>query len=212
VNAIIFDFDGTIADSFDVVLDFLVRRAGNDPALLTPDQRAALRGLSMKDLATKVGIPKWRLVGTYFAGRRHFLKHLTRVPPVIGIPELLGTLHGEQYKLLIISSNSRRNINRFLVERGLSSYFIDVYGSAGWFGKDNALKKVAERYNLELAKTVYVGDEERDISAAHKAGMASVAVNWGFASEERLLAQNPTFLVRSAAELEKTLVGLGRAT
>jgi phosphoglycolate phosphatase len=212
VNAIIFDFDGTIADSFDVVLDFLLKRAGKNPASLTPEQRTALRGLSMMDLALRVGIPKWRLLGTYFAGKRYFLKHLTKVPPVTGMPEMLRTLHQEQYRLLIISSNSRRNINRFLIERGLSGYFTAVYGNAGWFGKASSLKKAIKRYELDASKTVYVGDEERDITAAHKAGMASVAVNWGFAAEQSLLAHTPTFLVRNISELQKTLVGLGHNT
>ena len=212
MNAIIFDFDGTIADSFDTVLDFLLKRAGTDPASLTLEQRNALRGMSMKNVALQAGIPKWRLLATYFAGKRYFLKNLTKVPPVAGMPELLKILHDEQYKLLIISSNSRRNINRFLVERGLGGYFLAVYGNAGWFGKSRTLKKAAKRYNIELAKTVYVGDEERDIVAAHRAGMASIAVNWGFASEAALLAHTPTFMVRSAAELQKTLVDLGRNT
>src|SRR6478735_5103277 len=112
----------------------------------------------MMDLALRVGIPRWRLLGTYLAGKRYFHKHLTKVPPVPGMPEMLSTLHQEQYKLLIISSNSRRNINRFLVERGLSSYFTNVYGNAGWFGKARRLRHAVVRYQLDAAKTVYVGD------------------------------------------------------
>jgi len=210
MNAVIFDFDGTIADSYDQVLDFLLRRAGRDPATISADERATLRASSMKALAIMVGIPKWQLVATYFAGKHYFTKQMHHVSPIPGMDEVLEALHRENYQLFVVSSNSRRNIERFLVERGLSGYFTRTYGNAGWFGKAKTLKKVMKQYKLDPQKTAYVGDEERDVAAAHKAGMPSMAVNWGFSSEAALLAHTPTMLIRSPEELQKVLVELGR--
>ena len=212
MNAVIIDFDGTIADSFDQILEFLLQQARRKPDELTPEERNRLKGLPMKDLALQVGIPVWRLPFVYFKGRATLGKRMHATPIFPGMDEVLAGLHAEQYQLFIMSSNSKRNINRFLAEHGLGGYFTRVYGSAGWFGKGPALSKALKQNGLEPAKTVYVGDEVRDVIGAQLAGMPSVAVNWGFSSEEALLKYSPTILVRSPAELHKALIDWGRTS
>lgn len=212
MNAVIIDFDGTIADSFDQILEFLLIQARRKPDELTPEARNRLKGLPMKDLALQVGIPFWRLPFVYFKGRTTLGRRMHATPIFPGMNEVLAGLHAEQYQLFIMSSNSKRNINRFLAEHGLGGYFTRVYGSAGWFGKGPALSKALKQNGLEPAKTVYVGDEVRDVIGAQLAGMPSVAVNWGFSSEEALLKYNPTILVRSPAELQKALIDWGRTS
>lgn len=209
VNAIIFDFDGTIADSFDQVLQFLLSKTGRDVKNLTDEERDSLRGLSMKDLALKIGVPWWRLPLTYFQGKSALTRHMHKTPPFDGLKVVIANLHAEGYQLYIISSNSKRNINRFLSQQGLGDYFVRVYGNAGWFGKGGILRKAVKTNHLHSQQTVYVGDEVRDVVGAHMANMPVVAVNWGFCSEEQLLAVKPTVLVRSPAELQKSLVDWG---
>ena len=128
----------------------------------------------------------------------------------LGMESVLSTLKRENFKLYIMSSNSKRNINKFLVTHGLSGYFIKVYGNSGWFTKGPALRRLLKRNKLDSEQTVYVGDEVRDVIGAQLAGMPSVAVSWGFGSEKELLKYNPTVLVRQPAELQKTLVEWGR--
>ena len=210
VNAIIFDFDGTIANSFDEVLAFMLKVSRKDLAQLGLEKQD-LKSLSMKDLALKVGVPWWRLPLLYFEGKRVLKKRMHTVPVFDGMSEVLKSLHDEQYRLYIISSNSRSNINRFLAENGLSGYFIKVYGNAGWFGKASILRRALKKNKLEADKTVYVGDEVRDVIGAKLAGMPCIAVNWGFGSESNLLQYNPTVLVRTPGELQKALVDWGKS-
>lgn len=210
MNAVIIDFDGTIADSFSQILEFLLKEAGRQPGDLTPEQVITLKGLSMKDLALQVGIPAWRLPLVYFKGRSSLAKRMHNTPIFAGMNEALAGLHAANYRLFIVSSNSKRNINRFLAEHGLGGYFTRTYGNAGWLGKGPVLRKALRQNQLEPAKTVYVGDEVRDIIGAQLAGMPSVAVNWGFSSEAALLRYSPTILVRSPAELQKALIDWGK--
>ena len=209
MNAIIFDFDGTIADSFDQVLQFLCTQAGREPTSFTEVEIEKLRGLSMRELAVEVGVPTWKLPLVYWRGKKFFAKNVHTMQAFAGMSDALAQLHREKYKLYIISSNNRRNINRFITQHGLSNYFVKVYGNAGWFGKSSILKKTVRRHRLNAASTIYVGDEVRDIVAAKMAGMPSVAVAWGFGSEEQLLKYGPTVLVRTPEELKKTLVEWG---
>lgn len=210
MNAVILDFDGTIADSFDEVLAFFCKEIGRDPSSISLEERAQLRGLSMRDLAVKVGIPSWRLPLTYFRGKAKLAKRMELVQPFDGMVEVIADLHKQNYQLFIISSNSTRNINRFLVHHGLSGYFNGIYGNAGWFGKGNILKKTIKKHVLKPETTVYVGDEVRDLIGAKIANMPSVAVSWGFGSEPQLLEQGPTILVRKPVELQKALTEWGR--
>lgn len=208
----IVDFDGTIADSFDEVLAFLLQQAGRQPESVTASERQQLRGLSMRDLALTVGVPGWKLPQIYYRGRARLHRRMHNVQVFRGMNEVLATLQAENYQIFIMSSNSRRNIVRFLVQHGLSGYFKGVYGGAGWFGKGKALKRVLRQNHLQAAKTVYIGDEVRDLVGAHQAGMPAVAVTWGFGSETELLKHNPTILARQPAELQKLLVAWGKTS
>ncbi len=211
MNAVILDFDGTIADSFNEVLDFLLSKAGRQPNEMSAEDRQQLRGLSMRELAIHVGIPTWRLVFVYFQGKAALTRRMHRVPVFAGMEAVISRLHQENYQLYIISSNSRRNIQRFLTEHGLSGYFGRVYGNVGWFGKARALRRALKQNNLEAEKTVYVGDEIRDVIGARLAGMPSVAVSWGFSSSAQLLNHSPTVLVRRPEELQNTLIDWGKS-
>lgn len=208
MNAIIFDFDGTIADSYDQVLQFLVKKSGR---VLSEEQKEQMRGLSMKELAQAAGTPTWRLPLIFLQGRSALKKHMHQTPIFDGMPAVIANLHQENYQLFIMSSNSRHNISRFLTEHGLGGYFHRIYGNAGWFSKAASLKKVMQQNGLEPEKTVYVGDEVRDVVAAHGAGMPCIAVNWGFASEAQLLQHSPTVLARTSVELEKALIDWGKS-
>ena len=212
MNAVIFDFDGTIADSFDQVLEFLCKECGRDITTIGAAERAELRGLSMRQLAVKVGVPGWRLPLAFLRGKSKLTKQMHTMEPFAGIEEVLAGLHAENYKLYIISSNSRRNMTRFLSEHGLGGYFIKIYPNAGWLGKSGILKRAMANHGLRPETTIYVGDEARDLIAAKVAGMPSVAVSWGFGSEEQLLKYSPTILVRKPSELLKALTDWGRTS
>lgn len=210
MQAVIFDFDGTLANSFNEVAGFLAGQAGRSLSDFSAVQLKEMHGLSMKDLALHLGVPAWKLPIVYFRGRRSMQKRMTGVTLFPGIVDVLEALHKDEYHLLILSSNSARNIKKFLSQHGLSGYFNGVYGSAGWFGKGAALKAVLKKRRLSPATTVYVGDEVRDIYGAHRAGMPVVAVDWGFGAADDLLKYNPTLLVHTPAQLQKALLDWGR--
>lgn len=180
-RAIIFDFDGTIADSFQYVYDFLAREAG---VAGSQAEAAAMqyRGLSMKAMALKLGIPLWRLPFLYFKGRRVMRRHLMHVQPFGGMPEIIEALHAGGDQLFIVSANSARNVRMFLRQNRLDGYFKGVRGGAGIMGKVAIIRQVIARYRLSKSECWYIGDEVGDMVAAKVVGVRAVAVTWGFAS------------------------------
>jgi len=199
-RAVIFDFDGTIADSFDYVLDFLKAEA-HDTTAYTAAQKAGLRQMSMKRMALRLGVPLWRLPLLYFRGRRVMRQHMEDVLPFQGMEAVVKGLHTEGYVLFIVSSNSTKNIRHFLRRNGWSAYFKAVRGGAGLAGKTSLIRQLLLRHRLPKTATWYVGDETSDVVAAARAGIRCLAVSWGFADPAKLREVGPEAFAEHPAQI-----------
>jgi phosphoglycolate phosphatase len=197
--AIIFDMDGTIADSFDYVSDFLARQAGK--GVLDEDQKKELRGMSMAAMARKLGYHWWDAPMLIFKGRRRMRQSIKHLESFAGMPEIIRKLHAEGHELFIVSTNSLRNVHHFLHDQKIHKYFLEIYGGIGMFSKAPALRELIKEHNLELKDAVYVGDELRDVGAAHSIGLRAVAVTWGFAHRSNLDALQPLALADTPDQL-----------
>lgn len=200
--AIIFDFDGTISDSFDYVAGFLAAEAGRAP--LSDEQKHGLRGRSMFTMARQLGHPWWRLPGLFWKGRRLMGKAIKHVKPFAGMPAVIEKLHAEGHELFIVSSNTVANVRAFLLEHNLHTYFLQIYGGVV-INKAPALKRLLKEQQLEPDSVIYVGDEKRDVRAGQAAKLRVIAVTWGFARSADLEALKPTALAHEPAELISAL-------
>lgn len=199
---IIFDFDGTIVDSFDYVLEFTAAEAGKPkPA---GKEAEKYRGMDMKNLALAVGNPWWKLVPLYFKGRRVMRTHMDDLKAFEGMEQAIKELDKRGHRLFIISSNSASNIKRFLIKNSMSVYFETVWGEAGILGKVNLIRTMKRRYKLH-GDTWYVGDEVRDVLSAKAAGVKCVAVTWGFEESKDLRLLNPEHIIDTPHDLVKVL-------
>lgn len=197
--AIIFDFDGTIADSFDYVADFLAASSRRAP--LSTHQKQDLRQRSMIRMARQLGHPWWRLPSLFMKGRKQMTAGITDIKPFAGIPEVLQKLHAEGHELFIVSSNTVVSIHAFLHHHNLHTYFLEVDGNVGLLGKGRALRRLLKAQSLETNDAVYIGDERRDIHGAQVIDMRIIAVTWGFDQPAALKALKPTAVANKPAEL-----------
>ena len=82
------------------------------------------------------------------------------------------------------------------------NYFDEIWIENKLFGKASVIKKLLQKHNRQREKKVfYVGDETRDIEAAKKCNIISVAVIWGYNSEEILLREKPDFIVKTPRDI-----------
>jgi len=201
--ALIFDFDGTIADTIDYFIDFIAKEAGLES--LSTEQRHQLRQMSLRRIARELGHPWWRLPKLYYKGRHLMEPKLQNIKPFKGMPEVIKKLHAEGHELFIISSNSVHNMRSFLRRQHLRTSFLQIYGGVVVFGKAPTIRQLLREQHIALSEAVYIGDELRDIQAAQSVGMRVIAVSWGFAQNADLLAAKPTALVRTPQELLEKL-------
>ena len=213
MRAIIFDFDGTIADSFDTVVKIAYELTGK-PQLSNVELVKFYRDQhhnGLKEAMHKLELQPWKWPWLLHRGKLKMSKIMHHVPIFPGLAQVLKHLaQDEHYELYIVSTNSTKNVERFLLEKGLLTYFRQVYGGAGLLNKAHLIKKVLHKRHLQPAETVYVGDEVRDVVAAKSLDMPCIAVTWGYNSAELLETSSPTLVAHTTAQLEKMLIEWGR--
>jgi phosphoglycolate phosphatase len=204
-QTLIFDFDGTIADSMEALID-VFRDLTNYDKPLTKKDLEHFRRLPALQIAKELHIPLWRIPILVAKGRGLLSQKLGQVPIFDGIDTALATLQKQNYDLQIMSSNSRENVAAFLQRHQLLQYFSSIHGSVGLFSKAGVLKSIVRKQRLHLENCWYIGDEARDIEAAQKAHMRVAAVAWGFNAPELLEAMHPDVLVKSPKDLLQAFI------
>jgi phosphoglycolate phosphatase len=197
---IIFDFDGTIADSFDYVAAFLQRHVRKQHPL-TEEEKQTLRGMTMKEMARHLGSPYWKLPILFIIGRYAMGRAIYNVPIFEGMGRVIDHLHAEGHELMIVSSNNTRNIKKSLKQHHLYKYFTDIYGNAAFFGKRRGIKNILWRNSLLPRDAIYIGDEARDIVASKAAGIRVIAASWGFDKADILESHKPTAVARKPEDI-----------
>lgn len=200
MRTIIFDFDGTIADSFKLAVDIFNELMKRDRAV-TAKEVEALRGLPSREIIKKLGIPWYRLAYLAMRSRRIVHSRLDEVKPFLAIGPILHELHAQGHQLFVVSSNDSQNIDRFLTDHDMRQFFDKIYGNVGIFSKAKVLRKITREQSVGKLDCVYIGDEVRDVHAAQKVGMPVIAVTWGYNREKPLKDARPQLIVRKPQEL-----------
>jgi phosphoglycolate phosphatase len=188
VKAVLFDFDGTLADTAADLARSLNRlRAARGLADLPledlrPHASSGVRGLIGAGLGIATDHPEFKPL------REAFLEHYeneicvdTRLFP--GMIELLAALEARRVRWGIVTNKSTRLTRVLVRELALEARVACVVcGDTTPHLKPNPASLLHAAAELALAprECVYLGDDLRDIQAAHSAGMRSVAVAWGY--------------------------------
>lgn len=197
-STVIFDFDGTIADSFLVTLGIVYEAAYKRS--LPKEDISRLRAMGLRQLLQTLHISWWRALFIMRRIRRLMHGSMSEVSIVPGMVETIKTLQ-TKHKLFILSANSLINVRDFLQRHEIEACFTDIVGNAHPFSKEHRLVEIIHQNNLPNNQTWYVGDEVQDIKAAKAAGIKSAAVTWGYNNVHMLETHQPDVLVFSPDEL-----------
>ncbi|MCX6762070.1 MAG: HAD hydrolase-like protein [Candidatus Moranbacteria bacterium] len=192
---IIFDFDGTIADSFSVLVEIineLSKEEGLDQ--FSADQIEKARDLPMREIIFQLKLSKWKLFFLARKIQKKFAQKISQVRPIEGIVPVLAALKEKGYVLGVLSSSRKEILDQFMRNNKIA-VFTFMHSEKNLFGKAKILKKILKEYAFVPSEAVYVGDESRDIDAAKEAEMESVSVSWGFNSKKMLAENKPDYLI-----------------
>ncbi|BAY85194.1 phosphoglycolate phosphatase [Calothrix parasitica NIES-267] len=201
-KVIIFDFDGTIADTVDALVNIANSLAVEFSfAPITPEEFLLLKNLTSREIFKYSGIPLFKIPFLLKKVKKELKNKIPELKPIQGIPEALLELKENGSRLGIITSNSKGNVQEFLKINNLDNFFEFVHTGVTIFGKTTIINNVLKQRQIKTQEVIYVGDETRDIEASKKAQIKICSVTWGFNSEEALAKQNPDFLIHHPREL-----------
>lgn len=206
IEAIIFDWDGPLADSMHDVYHFqkgLCERLGKSFPLTSKEDLREHNLLLLPKYYEEVLGFDWEkdspmIYHEYERYMRARCRNLYR-----GIPELLSVLDRMSLSKGIASNNTAHLIEHVLRHHNLHHHF-EKDGKSMVIGIDHGLEmKPAPDMLLHCASLlgkdpkdcIYVGDSVTDICAAKAAGMQSIGVTWGFGKKEALQKENPDYLI-----------------
>lgn len=202
MDSIIFDVDGTLWDSTDVVAkawtDYLRQKEQID-LTITAGQLKTLFGKPLAEIATLV-FPEYpeneqlRLIDGCCEAE-HALLHITGAPLYEDLEKALQILSA-QYPLYIVSNSQCGYIELFLEKTGFAKYFQGhlCNGDTG-LDKGSNIRQIADQNGLK--DPVYVGDTMGDFEACRKAGVPFVLAEYGFGevSEPDMRISKPMDLI-----------------
>lgn len=200
MSTLIFDFDGTLADTFFIAKD-IFRTLGKGRHPTDEKEIEILRSLTARQVIQRVGAKWWQLPYILYYSRKQIHRRRNEVKPITGMEPVLKQLHEDGNYLYVVSSNSAKNVQDFLNRNGLAGYFDGVYGGIGLFNKASGLRKITEQEHVDKSECYYVGDEARDVEAARKANMPCISVTWGYNNLTGLNRVNPETVINKPQEL-----------
>ncbi len=202
----IFDFDGTLADSFRFfaeVFNELADRHGF--RRLAPGEGKELRKLNTREVMKHLDVPMHKLP---FIGKDFIAMMRSRrdeIAPFPGAVELLLQLKAAGVELAIVSSNDEDNVAAILGPEATAAVSHFQCGTS-IFGKRSHLRKVLKASGVPAKRAIYIGDQATDFEAARAERVAFGAVSWGYGEFGHLRELGPEHAFGEMEDIARLLI------
>jgi phosphoglycolate phosphatase len=191
LEAIVFDLDGTLIDSAPELTS----------ALNSGLSEVGRRQLDVEEVITMIGDGIAKLVERGLEatggplGAERFREVTDRVqefywnveisPPYPGVPEMLEKLHGDGLKLAVCTNKPYEPALKILQGVGIADRFSAITGGDGPAGRKpdaGPLRALLAEIGAAPEAAVMVGDSHNDVGTARAAGVAAIAVAYGYSA------------------------------
>lgn len=212
-DLIVWDWDGTLADSTGMITKAVVDAAQQvglpelDPAaarniigLGLKESIHALFGDLPPDLAQKLAM---QYTANYYAGE-------SAIPLFAGAKNTIIELNRRGFKLAVATGKGRRGLNLALQHCGLTNYFHETRTVDECFSKPHPqmLDEIMDVCVATPERTLMIGDTSYDLQMAKNASVQAVAVTFGAQSSDKLIGYNPLEMFHQFDDLSDWLLKL----
>lgn len=214
-NTILFDFDGTLFDSGEGILNSL-RHALTDAGItfdkLDPNKLIGpLISEGLKNSFPNEFKDEKFLKETVQVFRKHYAEiGVHQCVMYAGIEVLLKNLRDKEKHIIIATSKPTVFAEQILKKYNLHDHFSLVMGNdlnTDLCTKTQIISQVLEKNShRNKSEMVMVGDRYHDIVGAKENGLAVIGVTYGYGSKEEIMAHSPNHIAENVAELGKLLV------
>lgn len=207
---ILFDFDGTLVNTNDLILLAL-----NEAALkftgreLTSEDYNAILGKFLED-QMKMLSPEYYKEMMAFYREFYIAREDAMTKEFQGVKDMLDSLKEAGCRLAIVSAKGRRGILHSLKLFHMEAYFDAIISAddvtAHKPDPEPALKAM-EALGADPAGTVIVGDSPYDILCGKNAGIKTVLVAWTILPMETLMALRPDYVIQQPDDIMDMVKG-----
>lgn len=213
-RAVLFDLDGTLADTLDDIADAVNYALSREGLPTHPrDAYRALLGEGVERLVEEALPPgrRDRHAAVYEGVRDYYLVHmLDKTVPYDGVPEMLDNLAARGIPMAVLSNKPAPATEHIVAELFGRWKFAAVVGQTPdepHKPDPGAALRIAARVGVTPGECLYLGDTSTDMETAVAAGMFPVGALWGFREAEELLAHGARALIERPADLLPLLDG-----
>lgn len=201
-KTIIFDFDGTIGDTLGTGIE-IFNSFSDEYGIpqIKAEDIPFLKSKKPRELMKMYNIKPWVLPKLIVRIKGALKKEMMNIQPFPGMVQVLEDLHAKGYRVGIMTSNTKENVQAFLDNYEMNHLIEFIYSGKNIFGKSKILKRVIKKEGIEQDSSFYVGDETRDIEAAQDIKLRVISVSWGFNARDLLVSTHPDKLVDTPQEL-----------
>ena len=210
-DLIVFDWDGTLADSTEIIIDS-IRTAADEIGLPMPARHEAssIIGLGLGEaidtLFGDIGGSQFNeLVARY---GYHYKSKEHEIPLFYGASDAIPILAERGHLLAVATGKGRNGLNRALEKSGLSDYFhatrcVDECRSKP---HPQMLLELMDELDVSPGRTLMIGDTSFDLLMAKNANVSSLAVTYGAHHLEDLISCGPIAYFDDFQELNKWII------
>ncbi|PMZ96115.1 MULTISPECIES: HAD family hydrolase [unclassified Pseudomonas] len=210
-DLLVFDWDGTLADSIGRIVEAMNVAAGRAGEAASSDE--AIRGIiglalgeAIATLYPHLELPQVETFRQHYADVYMALDQQPS-PLFDGVVESLEAFRAEGYRLAVATGKARRGLDRVLKANGWENYFDITRAADETRGKPHPLmlEEILAHCQVEPGRALMVGDSAFDLQMASNAGMHSVAVGYGAMSLQALAEFGPQVCIEHFSQLREWL-------
>ena len=208
MKLIIFDFDGTLADTRQLIVNTMQQTIQElELAPRTDDQCASMIGLPLKQAFTDLISMTYEMgdqcAETY---RRIFNENNASyvIPTFPNVIDTLLHLSAEGYILTMASSRSRKSLLDFVQTMHLEKIFSYILGADDVIHAKphpEPVLRTLEAFGCPPEEALVVGDTKYDIEMGRRAGTRTCGVTYGNGSPQDLREAGADFIVNNFEEI-----------
>jgi phosphoglycolate phosphatase len=210
-DLIVFDWDGTLADSTSIIIQS-IRRAAEEAGLPVPGKQAAssIIGLGLREAIFRLfgELAPAQLDHLIARYAHHYHAQENDIPLFEGAYDAVAALAGKGYLLGVATGKGRNGLNRALEQSGLKPHIHGTRCVDECHSKPHPqmLLELMDEFAVRSERTLMIGDTSFDLQMAQNANVASLGVTYGAHPVEHLLPHAPLAHFDEFAKVNQWLI------
>lgn len=200
-KVILFNFNGTVVNTKNLAIQIfneIAKKRGYK--IINNEDIDYLSKLSVRKRCKRLGVPIYEMPIVGILIKKRYQQYIPGLDAVKGLHEMIQVLKERGYRLAFITSNTSSVTKQFLTNNSMD-YFDFSYYSFNPFSKKKNISSFLKKYALGPNDVIYIGDELRDIKAAKKNRINSIAAAWGYDSVHLLTTEHVDHIAQRPADI-----------